>query len=226
MPYGYPPHGPMQVEMVPQARCAPLRNYSRGAPGGSPSTLPRSQDSQTHMIMVTTPYGYGQSPPDYAQMAQYFASMAAQQQDQVPPGDYGRPAYYPAEPVGYKPPGAALVAKKVVEARPKPTVAARPVAPVLATKAVLPPPLTAPLGRPAAPAMHRAPVVAAAPRPAAAPFPLQPVQVAAPFPPAPGDKALAVPRPPQYVKPAKPVTFGFSSKSFLPSLSDLAAIRA
>ena len=191
-------------------------------------TLPsaRSQDSQTHMIMVTTPYGYGQSPPDYAQMAQYFASMAAQQQDQVPPGDYGRPAYYPAEPVGYKPPGAALVAKKVVEARPKPTVAARPVAPVLATKAVLPPPLTAPLGRPAAPAMHRAPVVAAAPRRAAAPFPLQPVQVAAPFPPAPGDKALGAPRPPQYVKPAKPVTFGFSSKSFLPSLSDLAAIRA
>ena len=154
MPYGYPPHGPMQVEMVPQARCTPLRNYSRGAPRGSPSTLPRSQDSQTHMIMVTTPYGYGQSPPDYAQMAQYFASMAAQQQDQIPPGDYGRPAYYPAEPVGYKPPGAALVAKKVVEARPKPTVAARPVAPVLATKAVLPPPLTAPLGRPAAPAMH------------------------------------------------------------------------
>ena len=33
-------------------------------------------------------------------LALNFASMAAQQQDQVPPGDYGRPAYYPAEPVG------------------------------------------------------------------------------------------------------------------------------
>ena len=157
-------------------------------------------------------------------MAQYFASMAAQQQDQIPPGDYGRPAYYPAEPVGYKPPGAALVAKKVVEARLKPTVAAprraRPRDEAAAAAA------HGAARRPAAPAMHRAPVVAAAPRPAAAPFPLQPVQVAAPFPPAPGDKALGAPRPPQYVKPAKPVTFGFSSKSFLPSLSDLAAIRA
>ena len=109
-------------------RVAPLCAVIPSRPPPPVLTLPsaRSQDSQTHMIMVTTPYGYGQSPPDYAQMAQYFASMAAQQQDQVPPGDYGRPAYYPAEPVGYKPPGAALVAKKVVEARSKPTVAARP----------------------------------------------------------------------------------------------------
>ena len=219
MPSGCPPHGPVQVEMVPRTRSPLVLSLPPSSPCAHPPLL--------QLAGLTDPPDHGD---DAARLQLIAARLRADgavlrvdggaAAGRGPPGDCG-----PATTGGghYKPPGAAAWRwGRRARSRRSPRTSSRPSSrrrpccrrrsrrrSAARRRRRVPP-------RPSSRRRHGRRRRPSLPRPCRSPrrFLLRPAT------------RRPAPRPPQYVKPAKPVTFGFSSKSFLPSLATLAARRA